>query len=127
MKHAKLILAALVAVLATSCGTLDPAGVYSGDKVLYEADTTIDLSYVIVNEFLLWEETNRGALEMTQPEVKLVANKIRLSYPKMIATAIALRDSYEQYPNQGTKDALMSALAVLRTATAEARKYLVKY
>lgn len=115
----------LVAMLGllTGCGTLNPAGVYNDDKVLYNADMTIATSYEGIHAFVLWEYNNRAALA-AKPEIKAAADKMRIGAPLWFASAFALRDAYAATPNTGTQAALGTALSVLRAALTEATRYL---
>ena len=121
-----LLLAGLVACGPTGCGTLNPAGAYAGDKVLYDADAGIATSYDLLHTFVKWEYDNRAALAGT-PEIKGYADSVRRQAPQWFASAIALRDAYHAAPNGGTRTALQSALAVLRQATTEATRYLAAH
>jgi hypothetical protein len=113
----------VMGVMLCGCGTLDPAGAYKGDKVLYDADTTIASSYEVINSFLLWEHNNRVALG-SMPEVTAYADTLRKQSPRWFNSAIVLRDTYANVPNDGTRDALTSAIAVLRQAMGEASRHL---
>jgi hypothetical protein len=124
----KNILALLsLTLLLSACGTLDPAGPYAGDKILYDADVAITTSYDVVHTFVLWEYTNRTALQTTNPGVKVAADNIRKNASQWFGTAIALRDAYRLQPGTTTRDALQSALLILKTAAFEATKYMVQY
>ena len=115
----------LVILGLSGCGTLDPNGPYSSNRILYDADVVIDTSYVIIHEFVAWEYANRPYNKATNPEITKVANKIRIEAPKAFATAIAARDAYETIPMEDTKNALRSSVAVLKALAAEARRYLI--
>lgn len=115
----------LVALCLSSCGTLDPSGPYSSNRILYDADVVIDTSYVIIHEFVAWEYANRPYNMATHPKITKVADKIRMEAPKAFATAIAARDAYETIPSEDTKNALKSSVAVLKALAAEARRYLI--
>jgi len=114
----------LAAALALAgCGTLEPGGVYRGDKVLYDADVVIATSYDVIHTFVAWEYANREALA-SRPEVRRAADRMRAGAREWIGTALALRDAYAAQPADGTRDALQSALDVLRAALVEATRYL---
>lgn len=116
-------LVAVSAMLMAGCGTLDPTGPYHGDKVLYDADVMIATSYETIHTFVTWEYVNRQSLA-SKPAIKVAADKMRTDAPRWFATALALRDSYQDNPNDGTRDALQRAVDVLRTAMIESTKYL---
>lgn len=112
-----------VSFVNTGCVRLAPGGVYKGDIGLYQAEMTITTSYTLIHEFVKWEQDNRGHLS---PEVTQAADRIRRGAPQWFASALALRDAYAANPDGGTRDALTSALEVLRAAVVEATKYLTQ-
>lgn len=114
----------VVVMLLTGCGTLAPDGPYAGDQVLYKADVTISTAYEVIHSFVLFEYTNREALKLVDPKIKTAADNMRRGAPQWFATAIALRDAYQQQPGTQTRDALQTAILVLRTAMLEATKYM---
>lgn len=118
-----LLITAAIPVLQTGCGTLNPSGVYAGDKALYDADLTLATSYELLHSFVSFEYDNRAALAGT-PEVKQYADKIRAGAQQWFASAIALRDAYKTNPGDATKTALQQSIDVLREATVQATKYL---
>ena len=110
-------------LIYTGCGTLDPAGVYQGDKVLYEADMTISTSYDVVHSFVLWEYTNRATLK-TMPQVKEYADYLRLNYPLWHRAAISARSVYTSSKSTANANALQLTLAVLRNAMTQAQQWM---
>lgn len=121
----KILLTLPLLLLIAGCGTLDPAGPYSGDKILYDADVAITTSYEVMHSFVLFEYNNRDMLLAADPKIKSVADNIRKNAPQWFGTALALRDAYQTQPGTQTRDALQSAILVLRVAALEATKYLV--
>lgn len=111
-------------ILLTACGTLSPDGPYAGDQTLYKADVTISTAYEVIHSFVLFEYTNRAALLTVDPKIKAAADNMRRGAPQWFGTAIALRDAYQQQPGTQTRDALQTAVLVLRTAMLEATKYM---
>lgn len=110
----------------TGCSTkIDPAGVYQGDKTLYNADKAISESYDVMTAFLRYELSNREALRST-PEVGKAADNIRDNAQRWIKSAVALRDAYATSPTGANKSKLNQAIAVLRQAVTEASGYLAK-
>lgn len=108
----------------TGCrGTLDPAGEYRGDKILYTADKTITEAYDAMHAFVKFEFQNRAALARN-PEIKESADAIRSNAETWIGTAIAMRDAYAGSPTADGRAQLEQALAVLRQAIVEASKYI---
>lgn len=110
---------------AVGCRTLEPGGVYNGDKVLFEAETTIVTSYDLVNTFLKWEQENRAVLQ-TWPEIKKYADKLRTDYPHWHRTAVVIRDAYALAPNETQAAHLQKSLVLLRAALTEASGYMAR-
>lgn len=106
-----------------SCGTLDPAGAYKSDKVLYDADAVIVSSYDVIRSFVVFD-AQQGA--NAAPNMRMAANRIRLTAPQAFQSAIAVRDAYAAAPNSSNSTALAKALAVLRAASIEATRWLVQ-
>jgi len=115
----------LPALLLAGCGTLQTGGVYSDQKELYQIDSTINLSYEVIHTFVTWEMNSRAALA-SRPEITKAADRMRVGAPKWFGTAFALRDAYAAAPNDGTKSALETSLAVLQAAMTEATKYMAE-
>ena len=105
----------------TGCGTLAPEGAYKSDKALYVTDQLIVSAYATFNEFVLWEFQNRAALN--NQDVTKAADKVRVNARRWIDTAINLRDVYSADPTPDNRRSLQTAIAVLRTAMAEAAGY----
>jgi hypothetical protein len=101
--------------------TLAPAGVYQGDKILYNADKAITTTYKQFDTFLKWELQYRSVLPV---EVSRAADTIRLNAKKWIDSASALRDAYAAQPNPANRDKLQLALDLIDTAFDEAVKYM---
>lgn len=111
--------------LLSGCGSLDPSGTYKGDKLLYTADRTIVESYDLFHTFVLWEYDYRAELSRW-PEIKQSADHVRANAQDWIRTATALRDAYAAAPSGANGKALTAALSTLKTAMAEATKYLAR-
>lgn len=103
--------------------TLAPAGVYQGDKVLYEADKAITTTYRSFDTFLKWELQYRTVLPVA---VSRAADTIRINGKKWIDSASALRDTYAAEPNPQNRDKLMLTLNLINTAFDEAVKYMAE-
>jgi hypothetical protein len=104
---------------------LAPAGVYQGDKTLYNADKVISESYDVMTAFLRYEVQNREVLRST-PEVSKAADNIRDNAQRWTKSAVALRDAYASNPTSDNKNKLNQAIAILRQAVTEASGYLAK-
>lgn len=120
-----LCLAAFCAIGPTGCGktTLAPAGIYQGDKVLYEADKAITTTYKSFETFLKWETQYRSVLPV---EVSRAADTIRLNAKKWIDSAGNLRDAYAASPTGPNRDKLKLTLDLIDTAFDEAVKYMAQ-
>lgn len=123
MLVAAMAAAALVAIGVSGCGSLAPGGSYQGDKVLYDADVAIATSYEVIHTFVAWEYANREALA-PQPGIRAAADRMRRGAPQWVRSALALRDAYAARPDVETRDALATAVGVLRAAMLEATRYL---
>lgn len=127
MKKLLLVLA-LIPVLVlglTACKPLDPAGVYHGDQVLHSSELTITTSYEVIHAYVTWEKDNRAALARW-PEIKQSADAMRKNAKQWFATANALHDAYAANPTPENRDALNTAIAVLRAALNEAAGYMAQ-
>ena len=107
----------------SACGSLDPAGVYHGDQVLYNADLALGSSYDVLHGFVEWEFQNRAALTNT-PAIRRAADQVRDSAPAWFGSALALRDAYQANPTAMNQSSLQQALAVVQQAVVEAVKYM---
>lgn len=121
------LLSWLVGLLALAglngCGSLDPAGVYHSDRILYEAESNIAVSYQVIQSFVAWEKENRAALA-AWPEIRGAADVMRAQAPRWFQTAHAWRDAYAANASAENQTALASALAVLHAGVAEAAGYM---
>ena len=103
--------------------TLDPAGVYQGDNILYNAEKATTTAYKTFDAFLKWEHQHRAILPV---EVSRAADVVRLNAKKWIDSAIALRDAYATNPTPENRKKLDTALSILDAALAEAARYMTK-
>ncbi len=121
------VLAVCIAALGVGihgCGTLDPAGVYHGDKLLYDAELAIPTSKDILQSFVKWEYDNRSALA-GRPEIRKSADNVRAHAKQWIQTAINLTESYKTNATAENRDAMVKAIGILRTALVEASGYMI--
>ncbi len=102
---------------------LDPAGVYKGDSILWDADGVIANGHDVLQGFVTWEEDNRATLAKVSPEIKKLADRIVEQGPSWFSSALALRDAYAADPSKPNKDALTTGIAVLKAAISEAQHY----
>lgn len=115
---------AFMVLLLSACGTLDPAGPYAGDKILYEADQTIATSYAFLDTFVTWEKANAAGLT-AQPAIHQAAEKIRREAPEWFKSAVTLRDVYAREPTPANRQSLAAILGVIQAALVEATHYLL--
>lgn len=113
------VIYAVLLLLAVSCGTLDPAGVYQGNKTLYTMDTTIMTPLNTLDAFCSWELQYRVLLSKN-PAIKRAADTIRAQTPKWAQEAVRLRDVYAAIPTEENKTNFQKALAVLNQAAIDA-------
>ena len=123
MKKLIVLLLALPLLMSSGCNSLDKAGVYAGDQVLYNADLTISTSYDVIHTFVQWEKDNRAVLATT-PAIKQFADNVRLNYPNYHRAAMAARNAYVQSASVPNQTALQLALDVLREAVRQANQWL---
>jgi hypothetical protein len=109
--------------LLAGCGTLNPAGAYGGDAVLYQADQTISTSFAVLDQFVTWEKSAAPTL-VDQPQIHAAAERIRQEAPAWFAHAIAVRDAYAANKTAENAAALNVALAVIQQALTEATTYM---
>jgi hypothetical protein len=123
--RAYLSLTILALLAMPACRNLDPAGVYGGDKILYDADLAIATSYDTIHQFVLWEFSNREALSSI-PEIKKYADTVRRNAPQWFSSAISVRDAYKLAPTSENQAALAKAVATIRAALVEITRYYVR-
>ena len=104
--------------------TLDPAGVYQGDQMLYLAEKAVTTAYGTFHDYVSWELKYRALLPV---EVSRSADFVRLNAKKWTDSASALRDAYVANPTKDTRDNLGSVLSLIDAALSEAAKYQTKY
>lgn len=119
-------IALMLCLFAGGCGTLNKAGPYQGDKVLYDADLAIATSYDVIHSFVLWEHQSRASLT-NLPWITIKANEIRQQAPGAFKAAIMLRDTYAATPNSGTRSALVQSVTVLRALMATALSIMTQH
>ena len=114
-------------VFMTGCPPpqLETGGVYQGQVGAYNADTTINTAYALMDNFLKWEYENRQVFAGT-PEVKKFADNIRANGRQWISSAIALNEAYKLDPTEENRSALDAALDIIDAALTEATKYMIK-
>ena len=119
---AGIILLAIGLLAFGGCKTkLDPAGVYHGDTILYDADKIIVTAHENFVELYRWEKKYREVLPV---EVSRAADFCRLNEEKWIRSAIALRETYKSAGTLENKDKLRLALNIVQTSLREAGAYM---
>jgi hypothetical protein len=123
--NTKLLLPVLLAVLfvGAGCRSLEPGGVYEGDKFLHGVEVSTVAAKGVLDAFLEWELECRERLPV---EVSVFADEVRDKAPRYFASAIALRDAYARDPGPGTKKELRRAMGLLRGIALEASEYMTQ-
>lgn len=120
----KSLLAIFILAVTTACTTtLNPNGVYHGNKALYVTDASLDASLRVLDVFMVFQMNNRATLPA---EINTFADKTRVDAPQWARRIIALRDAYAASPTTESKRALDTSLRVLREAVIQASAYLVE-
>lgn len=107
------------------CRHLDPAGVYQGNQLLYQSEIAIPTSHAILQTYVQWELEYRTTLAKW-PEIRKSADTIRRNGRQWETTANNLHDAYATDPSATNRDALSTALGVLRSAITEANGYMLR-
>jgi hypothetical protein len=124
MRNSILALLTFAVLALTGCNaTLDPTGVYHGDKSLEVAEATLPASYAVIDAFLKWEMTNRA---LVSPEVTAFADSLRRQYPQWNDTAVALIEAYKANPTPDNRLNAQKALTLISAAVAQAATYLAQ-
>jgi hypothetical protein len=126
MKKILLILALLCAPLTftvtqTGCAVLAP----NQDALVVRAEQSVQVALEAFDAFLLWEKSNREVLRARAPQIKVAADRIRVSGPQWLTTARTLTKAYKSNRTVENKANLETSLAVLQVALTEVRGYLV--
>lgn len=117
---------ASVSLVTTGCSshaTLDPTGVYKGDKFVADTEASITSAYEVIDAFLKWELTNRPLLA-SQPQITRAADRIRAQAPRWFQSAHNLLDAYKAAPNDANKVNAQQALSILQVALTEVAAYM---
>lgn len=104
-------------------GTLDPTGVYAGDKTLYNADLTYNAAYAAVDTFLKYETANRGTAA-APASVTASADELRLKWPAIKDAYFATRDAYSANKSNSNLTSFTKALADVSTILTTASGYI---
>lgn len=118
------LVASLLCLSLTGCGTLDPAGPYKGDKALHSADLTLVTSFAVLDTFVKYEYNNRAALAST-PKVRELADRLRAQAPLWRTRILALRDVYAVNPSPENHKNLTTGFSVLQEAVHQVSEYLI--
>ena len=110
---------------------LDPAGVYHGNTLLYDADVTIDTTHQALESFVSWEAANDSFLITNAPAITRAADFVRKNGPGWLKTATLARNKYEDSvlsvsastnDVQSASNTLQQAVAGLKIDAANANK-----
>lgn len=114
------VLLLVLPLLLTSCVTLQPGA----DPIVVNAERTMEISRATLDAFVRWEFNHRA---QCPPQVQAVAEKFRQEAPAWFNRAMKLKLAYKQNRGPDQKADLLTAMAVLSTATSEAATYLAKH
>lgn len=109
----------LAALVATSCSSILPGN----DPVVVNAERTTQLALETFDGFVSWEYTNREQLARF-PQIRELADRIRLEAPLWLMSARALTKAYKQNRTDEGKANLETIVSVLTAAVNEASTYL---
>lgn len=116
-----LLLLLPVMTLSMACRSLDPEGVYAGDKILYTAEKATVDGYDTLHAFVKFEAENRAALPR---EATAAADNIRTNAERWVRSAQLARDAYVAVKSEPNRLKLKQSLVILRAAIADALRYL---
>ena len=123
MKHTKTLALIGCLLILNGCATILPGN----DPVVVRAEQTLKSSVTIMHSFLTYEEKNRIVLLQTQPEVNIVAEKIRREAPPIIQSVkMRIRD-YKANKNVQNKQFMDVMINVLEGMADEVSQQLTKY
>jgi len=115
-----LVASTFLLILPQGCSTtrdLDPAGVYAGDRPLYEADRAILEAKDAFGMILEWAARNAGYIASDESAAEFVAS-VRDNRKQWLRDAIAARDAYELIRGPEQLSTLDGKLAILTRALA---------
>jgi len=114
----------MAAVIPLSLALVGCSSIQSGnDPLVVNAERTTQLAVDVFDTFLKWEYDNRQTLSVT-PEIRKTADFIRTNGQNWLLTARSMTKAYKQSRTPENKANLDTAIATLRTAISEARRYL---
>lgn len=114
------ILLLILPLFFTGCTSLQPGA----DPLVVNAERTIEISRATLDAFVRWEFNNRAKCPK---EVQEAAERIRQHAPEWFNRAMRLKLAYKQNRGPDQKADLLTALAVLSTATSEAATFLARH
>lgn len=117
-----LIAAAPVAVLVPVAVTTGCVAL-RGDPVIIRAEQSIQMGFATLDAFIRFEFKNNKNGELGA-DVRKVAERIRRYAPGWIEGANATLRAYKKSKTDENRTALVTALALIETAAAEANKHL---
>ncbi len=120
MNRLAVILLLLPLMLCGGCATINPVA----DPVVVNAERTIEIARVTLDQFVLFEFRNRAKCPA---EVQASAEAIRRNAPEWFRRAMRLKLAYKANRSPENKATLLTAVAVLQTAAGEAATALAKH
>lgn len=119
MKHIALLIL-LVPLFFSGCVSVQPGA----DPVVVNAERSIEVARATLDGFLRFEYNNRAKVP---EEMRKSADKIREHAPAWFERVLRLKAAYKQNRGADQKADLMTAVAVLQSAAAEAATILAHY
>lgn len=119
MKHTKLSLLTIIALLFASCAVIQPGN----DPVLVNAERTTAAAYTTFDSFLALERSQDALVKVTAPEVHKFANNLRANGKNWLQTARAETEAYRSHRTAANKADLNTIIAILQTALSQITVY----
>jgi len=110
----------VIPLLLTGCQSLQPGA----DPVVVNAERSIEVARATLDSFVRFEYLNRGKCP---PEVQQAAEHIRKHAPGWFDRVLRLKAVYKANRGADQKADLLTAMAVLQTAAAEAATFLATH
>lgn len=117
--QAVILAAGLLTLPATFTGCVTHA-TEQVDSIAVNADKTIAVAFVAIDEFLLWERQNESVVS---PEIHQAAEALRREAPDAFRIARSVLRSYKERPNPEQAALLSDWLTVVQNLATHAQTY----
>lgn len=107
-------------VMLTGCGTILPGN----DPLVVRAEQTEKTAIATFSAFVHIEAANRDFLRKLNPDIKTVADKVRLDSTNWVSSLDRVILAYKHNRNESNSVNVATALATLEASLAETQKYL---